>query len=141
MNNPPQIHDLMIVFDAVTGGTPGVAALKQAIPDIINFVAVADYFERIGVLAYRNYAYIPEMVVEWSGWCYPSRDPSPPSTDDILKFVKGLVMPNDNKCKLNCASKMALAKAYQEMRSNGTIILLYNDAPPLFEHIGGSHYN
>ncbi|KAF5568559.1 dihydroxyacid dehydratase [Fusarium napiforme] len=141
MDNPPQIYDLMIVFDAVTGGMPDVAALKQAIPDIINFVAVADCFERIGVLAYRNYTYSPEKVVEWSGWCYPSHDPGYPSTDHILRFVETLEMPTANKCKLNCASKMALAKAYHEMKSNGTIILLYNDAPPLLEHIGGDHYD
>ncbi|KAF5711514.1 hypothetical protein FMUND_8909 [Fusarium mundagurra] len=141
MSDPPQIHDLMIVFDAVTGGTVGVAALKRAIPDIINFVALADCFERIGVLAYRNYAYTAEKVVEWSGWCYPSCDPSPPSTDDILKFVKKLEMPDDSEYKLNCASKTALAKAYQEIRKDGTIILLYNHAPPLLEHIGGDHYD
>ncbi|KAG9501573.1 hypothetical protein J7337_007264 [Fusarium musae] len=46
-----------------------------------------------------------------------------------------------NGYKLNCASKTALAKAYQEMRSNGTIILLYILAPPLFEHIRGDHYD
>ncbi|KAF5587388.1 dihydroxyacid dehydratase [Fusarium pseudoanthophilum] len=141
MDNPPQIHDLMIVFDAVTGGAPDVAALKQAISDIINFVAVADCFERIGVLAYRNYTYNPEKVVEWSGWCYPSRDPCRFSTDDILYFVKKLEMPAANECKTNCSSKMALAKAYHVIRSNGTIILLYNDAPPLLEHIGGDHYD
>ncbi|KAG5750622.1 hypothetical protein H9Q69_004950 [Fusarium xylarioides] len=141
MNNPPQTHDLMIVFDAVTGGISGVAALKQGIPDIINFVALAGCFERIGVLAYRNYAYTAEKVVDWSGWCYPSYDTSSPNTDNILKFVKGLEMPDDDEYKYNCASKAALAKAYQEMRRNGAIILLYNHAPPLLEHIGGNHYD
>ncbi|KAF5692201.1 hypothetical protein FDENT_2972 [Fusarium denticulatum] len=141
MNNPPQTHDLMIIFDAVTCGTFGVGALKEAISDIINFMALADCFERIGVIAYRNYAYTPEKVVEWSGWCRPSCDPSPPSTDDRLNFVEGLEMSAANEYKLNCASKTALAKAYQEMRNNGTIILLYNLAPPLFEHIDGGHYD
>ncbi|KAF4431403.1 dihydroxyacid dehydratase [Fusarium acutatum] len=142
MSDPPQIHDLMIVFDAVTGGTVGVTALKQAIPDIINFMALADCFERIGVLAYRNYACTAaEKVIEWSGWYYPSCDPSPPSTDDILKFVQDLEMPDDSDYNSNCVSKTALAKACQEMRTNGTIILLYNHAPPMLEHIGGHHYD
>ncbi|KAF5568480.1 dihydroxyacid dehydratase [Fusarium phyllophilum] len=140
MNNPPQTHDLMIVFDAVTGGTFGLAALKQAIPDIINFVALAGCFERIGVLAYRNYAYTAEKVVEWSGWCNPSYDLSSPSTDDILKFVKDLEMPDDSEYKLDCASKTAFAKVYQEIRSNGTIIFLYNHAPPLLEDMRGPRY-
>ncbi|RBR17521.1 hypothetical protein FVER53590_12037 [Fusarium verticillioides] len=68
-------------------------------------------------------------------------DPGYPSTDDTLRFVKTLEMPAADGYKLNCASKTALAKAYQEMRSNGTIILLYTLAPPLFEHIRGDHYD
>ncbi|KAF5601289.1 dihydroxyacid dehydratase [Fusarium pseudocircinatum] len=146
MNNPPQTHDLMIVFDAVTCGTFGTGALKEAISDIINFAALVNCFERIGVIAYRNYACTPEKVVEWSGWCYPSRDPEDPdpgypSTDDTLRFVKTLEMPAANGYELNCASKTALAKAYQEMRSNGTIILLYTLAPPMLEHIRRDHYD
>ncbi|KAF5972936.1 hypothetical protein FCOIX_9061 [Fusarium coicis] len=50
-------------------------------------------------------------------------------------------MPAADGHKLNCASKTALAKAYPEMRSNGTIILLYTLAPPLFEHIRGVDYD
>ncbi|KAF5625652.1 dihydroxyacid dehydratase [Fusarium sp. NRRL 52700] len=143
MSDPTEIQDLMIVFDAVTGGSVGVAALKQAIPDIINFAALTDCFERIGVLAYRNYAYTPEKVIEWSGWCYPSCDPSPPSIDDILQFVQYLEMPDDSEYhSTTCASKTALAKACQEMRIRSrTIILLYNHAPPMFEHNSGHHYD
>ncbi|KAF5985117.1 hypothetical protein FBULB1_3055 [Fusarium bulbicola] len=142
MSDQPQVHDLMIVFDAVSGGSEGVGELKTAIQDIINFMALADCFERIGVLAYRNYACTAEKVIEWSGWCYTSCDPSPPSTDDILKFVQDLEMPDDSEDNsYGASSKTALAKACQEMRTNGTIILLYNHAPPLLEHIGGHHYD
>ncbi|TVY77982.1 hypothetical protein Focb16_v007246 [Fusarium oxysporum f. sp. cubense] len=137
MSTPSQVHDLMIVFDAITGGSVGVTALKEAIPDIINFVALADCFERIGVLAYRNYT--SDNVIQWSGWCSPFSATSTPSQDDILNFVKALETPDDSEYKSNPASKAALAKAYQEMRAgqNATILLLYTHAPPMFEHTSG----
>lgn len=86
MSTPSRVHDLMIVFDAITGGSVGVTALKEAIPDIINFVALADCFERVGVLAYRNYT--SDNVIQWSGWCSPFSTTGTPSQDDILNFVK-----------------------------------------------------
>ncbi|WJG34720.1 thioesterase-like superfamily-domain-containing protein [Fusarium oxysporum Fo47] len=134
MSTPSRVHDLMIVFDAITGGSVGVTALKEAIPDIIDFVALADCFERIGVLAYRNYT--SDNVIQWSGWCFPFSATSTPSQDDILNFVKALEAPDDSEYKSNPASKAALAKAYQEMRAgqNATILLLYTHAPPMFEH-------
>uniref|UniRef100_A0A0D2XIR4 Uncharacterized protein n=1 Tax=Fusarium oxysporum (strain Fo5176) TaxID=660025 RepID=A0A0D2XIR4_FUSOF len=137
MSTPSRVHDLMIVFDAITGGSVGVKALKEAIPDIINFVALADCFERIGVLAYRNYT--SANVIQWSGWCSPFSATSTPSQDDILNFVKALEAPDDSEYKSNPASKAALAKAYQEMRAgqNATILLLYTHAPPMFEHTSG----
>ncbi|WKT41256.1 hypothetical protein QSH57_006062 [Fusarium oxysporum f. sp. vasinfectum] len=121
MSTPSRVHDLMIVFDAITGGSVGVTALKEAIPDIINFVALADCFERIGDGA---------LLFSTTGT---------PSQDDILNFVKALETPDDSEYKSNPASKAALAKAYQEMRAgqNATILLLYTHAPPMFEHTSG----
>jgi hypothetical protein len=140
MNPRPKVHDLMIVFDAITTGQGGVAALKEAIPDIINFVALADCFERIGVLAYRNYS--SNNVIQWSGWCSPFSTTGCVSQDDILNFVQALELPEDSKDNSHGASKAALAKAYQEMRpdANATIILLYTCAPPMFDQTSG-HYN
>ncbi|KLO82704.1 uncharacterized protein LW93_9908 [Fusarium fujikuroi] len=143
MSNPPQVHDLMIVFDAVAGGAAGVTALKQAITDIINFVSLSDCFERIGVLAYRNYPCAAELITEWSGWCKPCLKSGFLSADQILKFVEHLQMPTvGSASKPNCASKAALAKAYLEMGINGTIILLYAHDPPMLglEHISGAYY-
>ncbi|CVK86507.1 uncharacterized protein FMAN_06222 [Fusarium mangiferae] len=143
MSKPPQTHDMMIVFDAETGRAAGVTELKKAITDIINFVSVADCFDRIGVLAYRNYDYADEKVIEWSGWCRPSSRSSPLSADQLLKFVEDLEMPTvGSASKSNCASKAALANAYLQMRSNGTVVLLYAHAPPMLglEDISGPYY-
>ncbi|KAF4953131.1 hypothetical protein FGADI_6281 [Fusarium gaditjirri] len=137
MSTPSGVHDLMIVFDAMTGGRVGVTALKEAIPDIINFVALAGCFERIGVLAYQNYT--SENPIQWSGWCSPSSTTGTPSQDDILNFVKALETPDSSEYGSNPASKGALARAYLEMREgqNATMLLLYTHAPPMFEHTSG----
>ncbi|KAF5692295.1 dihydroxyacid dehydratase [Fusarium circinatum] len=141
MNDQPQVHDLMIVLDAISGNISQFTTLRTAIQDIVDFMVLAGCFERIGVIAYRNYTTSAVgRVIKWSGWCHPSSETSRPSSNDLIKFLKDLELPDGTEDNSYCASKMALAMACQQMRTNGTIILLYNHAPPMFGHINEDYH-
>ncbi|KAM5356820.1 hypothetical protein ACJ41O_003466 [Fusarium nematophilum] len=134
-------HDLLIILDATGSMGTFIDALTKSLPEIIRLSALTACFERIGVVAYRDYC--GGQLTEWSGWCSPSGAVSGGdliSQDALLTMVQ--------KIEANYggdwpeATKTGLARAYQEMREDATtVILFYTDAPPHFQATGGANYN
>jgi hypothetical protein len=58
-------HDLLILTDATASMGGYLRSLNKSLPEIIRISALTGCFERIGVLAYRDY-YKGELT-EWSG--------------------------------------------------------------------------
>lgn len=133
--------DLLVIMDATGSMSIFVEALNKSLQEIISISALTGCFERIGVLAYRDYC--GGKLTEWSGWCSPSgkvQDPSIVSQEDVLRMAKGIIP--DYGGDWPEATKTALAHAYSEMRVEATtLILLYTDAPPHSKNMGGSNYN
>ncbi|KAK3192618.1 hypothetical protein K4F52_001417 [Lecanicillium sp. MT-2017a] len=135
-----QAYDLLLVTDA-TGSMGGfLSGLNRSLPEIISISALTSCFERIGVIAYRDYCDHP--VTLWSGWCCPSgtlQDHDLVSQDDVLKMAQGL-RPNGGG-DFPEAAKTGLACAHSKMRPEAiTLILLYADAPPHFKQTGGEYW-
>ncbi|KAJ4258798.1 hypothetical protein NW762_007885 [Fusarium torreyae] len=133
-------HDLLIVLDATASMSIFIEALNKSLPDIISLAALTGCFERIGVVAYRDYC--GGGLLQWSGWCSPSDAVSSPdnaSQDDVLDMARSIRA--DYGGDWPEATKTALAKAYEVMRDDATtVMLLYTDAPPHFAATGGSNY-
>ncbi|KAM0426304.1 hypothetical protein ACHAPT_008344 [Fusarium lateritium] len=133
-------HDLLVVLDATASMGEFIQALNKSLPEIISLSALTGCFERIGVVAYRDYC--GGKLTEWSGWCSPSGAVSGPeivSQDAVLSMARRIVA--DAGGDWPEATKTGLARAYQEMRENATTVMLfYTDAPPHFASTGGSNY-
>lgn len=133
-------HDLLVVLDATASMGNFIDALNKSLPEIISLSALTGCFERIGIIAYRDYC--GGQLIEWSGWCSPSgvaQGPDIVSQDDVLNMARDIQASYGGD--MPEAAKTGFAKAYQEMRENATtIILFYADAPPHFEETGGQNY-
>lgn len=122
-----QSHDLLIVLDATSSMNRYLEALNRSLPQIVSIAALTNCFERIGILAYRDYS-CPDLLLTWSGWWIPA---SAEPQVDLLDFAKTLVTCSGPLPDWPEAVKTGLAKAYEEMRADAnTLILLYADAPP-----------
>jgi hypothetical protein len=118
-------YDLLILVDATYSMSNYLRSLNSSLPRIISLSSLTKAFERIGLLAYRDYC--DKDLIDWSGWLDLSKPAS--SQPDIigkaatLKPLGGGDYPE--------ATKTGLAKAFEVMRPDATtIILLYTDAPP-----------
>lgn len=135
-----QAYDLLLVTDATGSMGDFLSGLNRSLPEIISISALTSCFERIGVIAYRDYCDHP--VTQWSGWCCPSgtlQDHDLASQDDVLKMAQGL-RPNGGG-DFPEAAKTGLACAHSKMRPEAiTLILLYADAPPHFKQTGGEYW-
>ncbi|KAI8686761.1 hypothetical protein NCS56_00337200 [Fusarium sp. Ph1] len=133
-------HDLLVVLDATASMSEFIDALNKSLPEVISLSALTGCFERIGVVAYRDYC--GGELTEWSGWCSPSGAVSGPdivSQDEVLSMARGIVA--DSGGDWPEATKTGLALAYQKMREDATtVMLLYTDAPPHFASTKGSNY-
>ena len=114
-------------------------SLYKSLPEIVSLCALTGCFERIGVLAYRDYC--DRRLTEWSGWCSPSNTVSGPdivSQEQVRRKAASVRVEGGGDAPE--ATKTAFAHAYQEMRAEATtVILLYSDAPPhLRAYKGGS---
>ncbi|KAF5001134.1 hypothetical protein FGRMN_1245 [Fusarium graminum] len=123
-------HDLMIVIDCTAPMKVTASILEDCLPSIITFMAFTGYFDRIGVLVYRNYISINST--KFSGWWSPwgiTADSNSVTHKQILEFAERLwVQFGQHK-----AVRPGLARAYQEMREDATTaMLLYTSGPPHF---------
>ncbi|CAG9949032.1 unnamed protein product [Clonostachys rosea f. rosea IK726] len=126
-------HDLLILTDATASMGGYLRSLNKSLPEIIRISALTGCFERIGVLAYRDY-YKGELT-EWSGWLgqgYPLEQ------SDLLAFTTRLRPEHGGDWPE--AVKTGLAHAYSVMREDAkTLVLLYADAPPHTPATGGKY--
>ena len=121
-----EVYDLLILVDATASMSNYLAALRQSLPQVISISALTNCFDRIGLLAYRDYC--DRDLVEWSGWMSPSK-PKDEAQPDLVEISSKLVATGGGDWPE--ATKTGLANAYTHMRSEATtIILLYTDAPP-----------
>ncbi|KAL6907373.1 hypothetical protein GGI43DRAFT_397207 [Trichoderma evansii] len=132
--------DLLLLTDATASMGNFLAALNRSLPEIISISALTGCFERIGVLAYRDYCDTP--LTEFSGWCSPSGNYQSldlVSQDAVLEMARKIAPIGGGDWPE--AAKTGLAKAYTVMRPEATtIILLYADAPPHFKETGDDNW-
>jgi hypothetical protein len=134
-------YDLLLLTDATASMGTFLSALNKSLPEILSVSALTGCFERMGVLAYRDYCDTP--LIEFSGWCSPAgnyqgSDPVV-SQDDVLEMARKLRPIGGGDWPE--AAKTGLAKAYSVMRPEATtIILLYADAPPHFKETDDNNY-
>ncbi|KAJ5766912.1 uncharacterized protein N7511_004528 [Penicillium nucicola] len=123
-------HDLLILVDATASMTEYLRSLNTSLPQIISISALTGCFSRIGVIAFRDYDYFGDDLLNWSGWLHQNSDQdSQEPQPDLIEFVKHL-KPLGNS-DTDEAQKTALARAYELMRPDAkTLIFLYTDAPP-----------
>ncbi|USW54868.1 Putative von Willebrand factor A-like domain superfamily [Septoria linicola] len=121
-----QEYDLLFLVDATTSMGPYLAALNQALPQIIALSKLTNCFARIGILAYRDYDRLDGELLEWSGWLtVDAADPQP----DLHAMARELQMHGGRSWPE--AVKTGLARAYELMRTDAkTVIMLFADAPP-----------
>ncbi|PKS08369.1 hypothetical protein jhhlp_005313 [Lomentospora prolificans] len=154
-----QVYDLLILMDATSSMSTFLYALNNSLPEIIRITALTDCFARIGVIAYRDYC-DGQLLLEWSGWCYPSPNAKLPEEEEaeqsghkkveedparkratqaqLLEFVSHLRPYGGGDFPE--AAKTGLALAHQVMRADATtIMMLYTDAPPHLPHSGGGN--
>ncbi|KAH7317108.1 hypothetical protein B0I35DRAFT_267483 [Stachybotrys elegans] len=135
-----QAYDLLIILDGTGSMSSYVRGLNRSLPQILGMAALTDCFQRIGVIAYRDYCVKNSRdIVEWSGWCSPSGTYTAP---DLVPQHKVLEMAGRIRTMANLdwdeAAKTGLAFAHSKMRADATtIILFYTDAAPHFRSVGG----
>lgn len=120
-------YDFCIVTDATGSMGTFLGALKQAIPQLQDIVRLTGCFQRVGILAYRDYC--DEKLLEWSQW---QEEPQ-----QLLTFASNLraVGGGDNPE----AAKTALHRLL-EVVTRPTLVLFYTDAPPHFAKTSGPNY-
>lgn len=121
-NQSCQVYDLLILVDATASMSNYLQSLNQSLPEIISISSLTGCFERLGVLAYRDYSCA--SLLEWSGWRTPLSE-----TTDLVDFASKLQ--TEGNWTTREALKTGLAKAHEVMREDATtLILLYCDAAP-----------
>lgn len=132
--------DLLLLTDATSSMGTFVESLNRSLPEIISISALTGCFERIGVLAYRDYCDSP--LTEFSGWCSPSgkyQSANLVSQDAVLDMARKMMPTGGGDWPE--AAKTGLAKAYAAMRPEATtIVLLFADAPPHFKETDDNNY-
>ncbi|KAJ5115012.1 hypothetical protein NUU61_000771 [Penicillium alfredii] len=121
-------YDLLIIADATASMSNYLHALNISLPQTISISALTGCFSRIGLLAYRDYN--DETPLEWSGWLQQNSDDDPAKQQPDLVAMAKQLEPYGGGDYAE-ATKTALAKAYEVMRSDAkTLVFLYTDAPP-----------
>lgn len=132
--------DLLLLTDATSSMGTFVESLNRSLPEIISISALTGCFERIGVLAYRDYCDSP--LTEFSGWCSPAgtyQSADLVSQDAVLDMARKMMPTGGGDWPE--AAKTGLAKAYAAMRPEATtIVLLFADAPPHFKETDDNNY-
>ncbi|KAH8896608.1 hypothetical protein GQ53DRAFT_713346 [Thozetella sp. PMI_491] len=127
-------YDLLILTDATASMGHYLRSLNASLPEIIRISSLTGCFDRIGVLAYRDYFH--GKLTEWSGW---HGEGCSLSQEDLLDFTRKLRP--DHGGDWPEAMKTGLAHAHQVMRAEAkTLILVYADAPPHTPATGGKYH-
>ncbi|OHE91345.1 dihydroxyacid dehydratase [Colletotrichum orchidophilum] len=129
-------YDLLFLTDATVSMSSCLQALSKSLPDIIRLSALTDCFDRIGVMAYRDYS--ATTLTEWSGWTSANSTTYNTITQTELLQMASKIKADSgwNNVDWPEAAKSGLARAYSVMRPEAnTIIILYADAPP---HLPGT---
>lgn len=128
-------YDLLFLVDATYSMHSFIDGLNSSLPDILRISALTGSFERIGVMAYRDYQC--KDITSWSGWCCPSgkvQGQDIVSQEQVLK--RAAKLQTQGNYDTEEASKTGLAYAYQMMRPDATtLVLLYTDAPPHLKQV------
>ncbi|KAJ4370724.1 hypothetical protein N0V83_005245 [Neocucurbitaria cava] len=129
-----EVYDLLILVDATYSMFSYLESLKTSLPKVIAISNLTNSFERIGLLAYRDYSEAnrnKDGMLEWSGWYdYNNLDAAGTVSADVLMTTAASLEPIGGGDYPE-ATKTGLARAYSLMREDATtIILLYTDAPP-----------
>ncbi|KAK2592007.1 hypothetical protein QQS21_010278, partial [Conoideocrella luteorostrata] len=128
--------DLLFLIDATKSMRHFIDGLNKALPDLLKIAALTGSFERIGVMAYRDYHC--KDITSWSGWCC-STDKMVDGLNTVdqktvVERAANIMTQGDND--IPEATKTGLAYAYQEMRPDATtMIILYTDAPPHLKQV------
>jgi hypothetical protein len=136
-NGPDEVYDLLFLVDATSSMADYLNSLTLSLPKVISISRLTNSFERIGLLAYRDYTeadHIQDGRFEWSGW-YDSNhsvnngDQANVSAKELMDVAARLRPTGGGDYPE--ATKSGLAKAYSLMREEATtIVLFYTDAPP-----------
>lgn len=131
-----EAYDLLIVIDATASMSQFLSSLQKSLPQIISVSALTGCFERIGLLAYRDYC--DRDRIEWFGWLDPAaKDPT--GQPDLVEKAKTIFALGGGD--LPEAAKTALAMAYNVSRAEAiTVILFYTDASPHTTITKGANY-
>ena len=121
-----EVYDLLILVDATYSMSEYLASLQSSLPQIISISELTNCFERIGLLAYRDYC--DDRLLEWSGWL-STLSQGEEHNVDLMRMAKNLEPIGGGDGPE--ATKTGLARAYELMRADATtVVLLYTDAPP-----------
>lgn len=130
---PTVVYDLLILVDATYSMYDYLESLKTSLPKVIAISNLTSSFERIGLLAYRDYSEAGRTrdgLLEWSGWYDRGSEAQDSITAEQLMATAARLEPIGGG-DFPEATKTGLAKAHALMREEATtIILLYTDAPP-----------
>ena len=132
-----EVYDLFILVDATASMSNYLASLRQSLPQVISISALTNCFDRIGLMAYRDYC--DRNIVEWSGWFKPGVIEGE-QQPDLVDLSSKLVATGGGDWPE--ATKTGLAEMYKHLRAEATtLVLLYTDAPPhvLGQDNGYSH--
>ena len=83
-----EVYDLLILVDATSSMSNYLAALRQSLPQVISISALTNCFDRIGLLAYRDYC--DSKITEWSGWMEPAL-PREENQPDLVEISSKLI--------------------------------------------------
>jgi hypothetical protein len=131
-----EVFDLLILVDATYSMFSYLESLKTSLPKVISISKLTNSFERIGLIAYRDYSEADrekDGLLEWSGWYDHNENKA---NVDVAVTAESLMTLAANLEPIGGgdypeATKTGLAHAYSVMREEATsILLLYTDAPP-----------
>jgi len=129
-----EVYDLLLLVDATSSMTNYLQSLRISLPKVLSLSNLTDSFERIGLLAYRDYTEVHAVenpILEWSGWYQHGAAESSGNTTAHELVAKAASIQAYGGGDFPEATKTGLARAYSLMREDATtIILLYTDAPP-----------
>lgn len=122
-----EVVDLLILVDATASMGSYLSSLKRSLPQIISIASLTNCFQRIGLLAYRDYC--DKDLLEWSGWMAVDGSSAESVQLDLVDIASKISATGGGDYPE--ATKTGLAKAYEVMRADAkTLLLLYTDAPP-----------
>ncbi|KAJ7785278.1 hypothetical protein DFH07DRAFT_864425 [Mycena maculata] len=125
----PEAYDLLIVTDATASMGGYLDSLRESIPEILALAKLSGAFNRLGVLAYKDYTDPVNEIAAWSGWNAPK----------LTQFVHELRATGGGDFPE--AAKTALIRGLQAVdKKSKTLMLWYADAPPHHASIQ-SHQN